>query len=468
MLRMPNFVGVVRFVSSISNFTKLTSEIVFDTDSKIGPNMRHGPHHVAQKSTNVKPFAIVSLKFASVACFNAMSFLLYRIVDIRIECIIILVKCKVFCNMKDIVYFDAAASFLKPESVIATEVDFLKNRYANAGRGVCARAGAVDEMVAAVRRRVADFINADSRQIVFTANATDGLNRIVNIIARRFDIAGFSVAVSDLDHHSARLPWADMLDMGKIRKIEKCELDENFNIKIDSVPKSDVLVITAMSNVLGVSQDVAAICRAARKKNPNVITVVDATQYIVHHKIDVKKWDCDFLVASGHKIGADTGVGILYIRDADKYMPDKFGGGMVLRIDGDMAIWNNSPDRFEAGTLPLTQICGLSVAIDELESHRPDLKLIKYMYDELKKNPRIKILSSRDAALMTFVVDNMHPLDVGAMLGANNICVRVGNMCASWVHRVLGIDGSIRVSVGPWNTRQDADKFLSVMNKIVK
>ena len=84
-----------------------------------------------------------------------------------------------------------------------------------------------------------------------------------------------------------------------------------------SVPKSDVLVITAMSNVLGVSQDVAAICRAARAKNPNVITVVDATQYIVHHKIDVKKWDCDFLVASGHKIGADTGVGILYIRDAD-------------------------------------------------------------------------------------------------------------------------------------------------------
>ncbi len=370
--------------------------------------------------------------------------------------------------MKDIVYFDAAASFLKPESVIVAEMDFLRRHYANAGRGVCARAGAVDDMVARSRRRVADFINADAAQIVWTANATDGLNRIVHIIEHQFDISGFSVAVSDLDHHSARLPWVEMLKRGKIRKIEKCELDENFNIKIDSVPKSDVLVITAMSNVLGIAQDVAEIIRAARRKNPNVITVVDATQYIVHKKIDVRAWDCDFLVASGHKIGADTGVGILYIRDSQKYMPDKFGGGMVLRVDEADVVWNNPPHRFEAGTLPLTQICGMPFAIDELESHRPDLDLIKYMYDGLQKNPRIKILSSRDAAILTFVIDGMHPLDFGAYMGANNICVRVGNMCASWVHRCLGVDGSIRVSVGPWNTRQDADEFLSVVQKTVK
>lgn len=394
-------------------------------------------------------------------------FLLYRIVDIRFECIIILVKCKVFCNMKDVVYFDAAASFLKPESVIAAQVDFLRCGYANAGRGVCARAGAVDDMVTRSRRRVADFINADIAQVVFTSNATDGLNRIVNIILNRFDKIS-TVAVSDLDHHSARLPWVELVARGKIRKIEKCELDENFNINPNSVPKSDVLIITAMSNVLGVAQDVAAIIRIARRKNPNVITVVDATQYIVHNNIDVKKWDCDFLVASGHKIGADTGVGILYIRDTDKYMPDKFGGGMVMRVDDDEIILNKSPDKFEAGTLPLTQICGLSVAIDELESHRPDLNLIKYMYDELKKNPRIKMLSSRDAALLTFVIDGMHPLDFGAYAGANDICLRVGNMCASWICRALGFDGVIRVSVGPWNTIADADKFISVVKKIVK
>ena len=371
--------------------------------------------------------------------------------------------------MNDVVYFDAAASFLKPESVIDIQADFLRRRYANAGRGICARAGAVDDMVAHARQRVADFINADSAQIVFTSNATDGLNRAVNIILGQYVGNNLpTVAVSDLDHHSARLPWLEMLARGKIRELLKCELDENFDINIKSVPKSDVLVITAMSNVLGMPQDVAAIIRVARRKNPNVITIVDASQYVVHEKIDVRAWDCDFLVFSGHKIGADTGIGILYIRDPDKYFPDKFGGGMVLRVDDNMTIWNNAPDKFEAGTLPLTQICGLAVAIDELESHRPNLDLIKYMYDGLKKNSRIKILSSRDAAVLTFVVDGMHPLDFGTYAGANGICLRVGNMCASWICHAMGVDGVVRVSVGPWNTKSDADKFLSVVEKIVK
>jgi selenocysteine lyase/cysteine desulfurase len=274
--------------------------------------------------------------------------------------------------------------------------------------------------------------------------------------------------VSDLDHHSARLPWQELLHIGKIDKELVCELDENFDIKIDSVPKTDFLIITAMSNVMGVPQDVAAIVAQARKKNPNIITIVDATQYVVHKKIDVKKWGCDFLVFSGHKIGADTGVGVLYIRDADKYFPDKFGGGMVLRVSDSELVLNNAPEKFEAGTLPLTQICGLGVAIDELESHRPDLSLIKYAYDELSKISRVKILTNRDAAVLSFVVDGMHLLDFGALVGANNICVRVGNMCASWIHKNMGIDGSIRVSVGPWNTISDIDKFISVVKKIVK
>ena len=371
--------------------------------------------------------------------------------------------------MKEIVYLDAAASFLKPESVIDVQADFLRNHYANSGRGVCARAAYVDDMVRNVRKQVADFINADLHQVVFTSGATDGLNRVVNIITQNFnDISGWTVAVSDLDHHSGRLPWQELLYSGKIRRVLKCELDESFNINPDSVPKSDVLVITAMSNVIGVAQDVAAIVRAGRRQNPNLIVIVDATQYVVHNRIDVKAWDADFVVFSGHKIGADTGVGILYIRDSDKYTPDKFGGGMVLKVDESEFVWNESPDKWEAGTLPLTQICGLGVAVRELQLHRPDLDLIKYAYDELSKLPRIKILTHRDAAVLSFVVDDMHPLDFGTLVGANGICIRVGNMCAAWIHQRLGISGSVRVSVGPWNTIADIDKFISVVKKIVK
>jgi cysteine desulfurase/selenocysteine lyase len=371
--------------------------------------------------------------------------------------------------MNKIIYLDAAATAQKPDCVIEAEADFLRNSYANAGRGICARAVAVDNMVAAARRRVAEFINADANQVVFTAGATDGLNRVVNILSRQPWYAEMSTfAVSDLDHHSARLPWQELLCAGRIRKMFKCELDENFDINPNSVPKTDFLIITAMSNVLGRAQDVRAIIAAARNKNPDVVTIVDASQYVVHEKIDVKKWDCDFLGFSGHKIGADTGVGILYIRDANKYFPDKFGGGMVAKVTDTSLNLYTSPDKWEAGTLPLTQIAGLSPAIDYLEKNRPNHDLIKHAYDELVKNPKVKILTTRDAAILSFAVDGMHPLDVGALIGANNICVRAGNMCASWIHARMGIPGSVRISVGSWNTMDDIDKTIDVINKIVK
>lgn len=371
--------------------------------------------------------------------------------------------------MNKIIYLDAAASALKPNQVIVAEAGFMRKSYANAGRGVCARAVAVDDMVSHARARVANFINAKPNQIVFTSGATDGLNRVVNIVTGQSEYKkSATVAVSDLDHHSACLPWQALLHNGKIRKMFKCELDENFDIKLNSVPKTDFLIITAMSNVLGRAQDVKKIIAAARKKNLNVITIVDASQYVVHKKIDVKKWDCDFMVFSGHKIGADTGVGILYIRNPEKYFPDKFGGGMVMSVSKDNFVLNDAPEKWEAGTLPLTQIAGLIPAIDYLEKNRPNLDLIKYAYDELSKLPRVKILTKRDAAILSFVVDGMHPLDVGAMLGAYDICVRAGNMCASWIHQRLKIAGSIRISVGSWNKVADIKKFLSVIKKIVR
>ena len=374
--------------------------------------------------------------------------------------------------MKKFVYMDAAASWLKPQSVIESQVDFLRNSYANAGRGICARAGRVDAMIDDVRGRVADFIGADKENIVFTSGTTDGMNRIVNILTSQPSYAELSTfAVSDLDHHSARLPWENLLHDGKIRKEFICDLDENFNIKLDSIPKTDFLIITAMSNVMGVAQDVAGIIRAARLKNPKVITIVDAAQYVVHEKINVKKWDCDFCVFSGHKIGADTGVGILYIRDTNLF-PDKYGGGMIVKnniTDNEQSSWilSKAPEKFEAGTLPLTQIIGLPYAIDYCKNWDGNADLIHYMYDELSKIKNIKLLTSRDSVMISFVPTNMHVIDFGAMLGAYDICVRVGNMCASWIHKKLNIDGSVRISVGPWNTMDDAKYVVDVIKKLV-
>lgn len=363
--------------------------------------------------------------------------------------------------MNNFIYLDSAATMLKSDRLIQSETDFLQDMYANSGRGVCGRVAAVDNMVRNTRRAVADFINADAENIVFTSGTTDAINRIVNILKPNADTR---VAVSDLDHHSARLPF-----QMSGAQIAVCPLDKDLNIDIEKIPYADIFVVTAMSNVLGMPQDVASIVASAREKNPNVIVIIDAAQYVVHDAIDVKKWDCDFLVFSGHKIGADTGVGVMYIKNPSRFAPDKFGGGMVNVIapDGDVKFMP-VPECFEAGTLPLTQIAGMSVAIDEIKNNRPDSNLIKYLYDQLSKIERVKILSKRDARLLSFVIDGMHVLDFGVIVGAKNICIRVGNMCASWIHQKLNIDGSVRVSIGAYNTIDDINAFIDIVRGCVK
>ena len=379
--------------------------------------------------------------------------------------------------MNNIIYLDSAASALKSESVIAAECDFLRHDYANAGRGICARASNVDNMVANARERVARFINARPDQIVFTSGTTDGMNRIVHIIGDPVCGTGIknkTVMVSDLDHHSARLPFELLYD-SDLCKIVLCPMDDKYNLMCSDLPRADVFVITAMSNVMGMAQDVAGLIAAARRKNPDVITVVDAAQYVVHDEIDVQKWDCDFMCFSAHKIGADTGLGIMYMKNPERWVsPDKFGGGMISKITGSavehnvMFQWESAPAKFEAGTLPLTQIIGLPAAIDYLSANRPDLDLIKYLYDRLSKNPRIKIITSRDATLLTFYVDGMHILDFGALVGARGLCLRVGNMCASWIHRALGVAGTARISVGSMNTMNDVMRAADIIESVVK
>ena len=366
-------------------------------------------------------------------------------------------------DMNKFVYMDAGASWLKPLSVIESEGDFLRNSYANAGRGICARAGRVDSLIDEARGAVANFINADKESVIWTSGTTDAFNRIVNILKNTFAGKNLTVAVSDLDHHSARLPfemWAKTVVM---------PLDDNFNIDINNIPPADVYVITAMSNVMGIPQDVAQIIKAIRTKNSKAITVVDAAQFVAHNKIDVKKFDCDFLCFSGHKIGADTGIGVMYIKNPDDWAVDKFGGGMVNRIiDSDNIILNKAPEKFEAGTLPITQIIGLKSAIEYVSNWNGSRDIINYMYDELSKMEHIKIFTSPDSCMISFYLDNMHVIDFGAMLGAHDICVRVGNMCASWIHKKLNIDGSVRISVGPWNTMDDAKYVIDVIKNLVK
>jgi selenocysteine lyase/cysteine desulfurase len=288
-------------------------------------------------------------------------------------------------------------------------------------------------MVAENRAAAANFIGAsDPNQIVWTSGATDGLNRIARIMA------GKTVIVSDLDHHSARLPFE------KHCKTILAPLTKNLDYDWDKIKgiKADAIVVTAMSNVLGVAQNFS---------RAGLITIADASQYVVYEKIDVLKTGVDFLVFSGHKIGADTGLGVLYQKTPPE--PVNFGGGMY-RATG--------AARFEAGTLPLTQIAGFGAAISELK--RTDL--MKKLRGGLEKIPRIKFISPPGSHIASFIVDGMHHLDFGAMMAANDVCMRVGNMCASWLHDLLGIPGSCRLSLGSWNTEAEVERVIEIINVI--
>ena len=369
------------------------------------------------------------------------------------------------------IYVDAAASALKPRAVIDAEIDFLSNKYANSGRGICMRATNVDKLIQKTRKTTVNFLNAKSAdQIIFTNGTTDGLNRIAKILDNsriKYLCDKSVILVSDLDHHAARMPFEELGRRNECN-IKVAKLDDNFNIIAE---KCDIFVITAMSNVLGNAQDVKKIIKNAKTLNPNVITIVDAAQYVAHLPIDASDWDPDFLCFSGHKIGSDTGVGVMYIKNPERWYPDKFGGGMISSIDGDNWIFSESPEKFEAGTLALTQIIGLDAAIKELKI--PDInveKLTKTLQLELGKNKRIKFLTNNylklNPYLTSFTIDDMNPLDFGILIGTHDICLRIGHMCASWIHKKLEITGSIRISLGPWNTELEIEQLIKIISQI--
>jgi selenocysteine lyase/cysteine desulfurase len=297
-------------------------------------------------------------------------------------------------------------------------------------------------MVADTRRMAADFVGAaDPEQIVFTGGATDGLNRIARTLA------GKTVIVSDLDHHSARLPFeAHCATIA-------APLTADLNYDWDAIKKikADAMVITAMSNVLGAAVEIP--------DGLPFMTIADASQLAIHKKIDVEKSGIDYLVFSGHKIGADTGIGIMYQRHAGN--PVSWGGGMHSATGA---------ARFEAGTLPLTQIAGLGPAIKEQTKTNREkiINLTEALREKLAENPRIKFISPAGASLISFVVDGMHHLDFGTMMGARGVCLRVGHMCATWLHKRLGIEGSIRISLGPWNTAAEIEELGGIIREVIK
>lgn len=370
----------------------------------------------------------------------------------------------------NIVYLDTAASSLKPSQMIDALNHYYQDLGVNIHRGVYKIAHEATDLYETAREKLARFINASTDEVIFTKGTTNSLNMVAN---HYLDILKPTdeILTSELEHHSSFLPWLNVSQKTKA-KLNYIELEEYGKITIEAfkkalTPNTKVVVITAVSNVMGNKVPLKEIIRLAHEVGAHV--VVDAAQAAPHFKLDVKELNCDYLAFSGHKMLGPTGIGILFMKSslAQTFTPIEFGGEMINRVSKDNMTFKNSPYKFEAGTPNIAGAIGLGVAADILTEIGLDKisehvdTLYEYTIDKLKDIDGIRILNhDSDSGIITFNIDDIHPHDAASIFDKNNICVRAGHHCAQLILKWLGEESTLRASFYIYNDFSDCDKFV--------
>ncbi len=372
---------------------------------------------------------------------------------------------------KNIVYFDNAATTLKPQTVIDKVKEYYENYSANAHRGDYNISFRVDDEIDYTRDLVKMFINAKRKnEIIFTKNTTESLNEIVFGFFLNYLNDNDEVILSSSEHASNILPWLILSIKKNIKIVFVDSVNEKLNIndlasKITN--KTKVISLAQVTNVSGDKRDIKTICELAHKNN--ILVVCDAAQSAPHMKIDVQDMDVDFLAFSAHKMLGPTGVGVLYGKYEllKKMVPFMYGGGMNLDYDEKSLQLVDIPYRFEAGTQDIAGIIGFSEAIKYINNYgidnieRREKYLRKYLIQELKKIPYIKIYNEFNEG--SIVIINMNGIlsgDLGLYLNSKNICVRSGKHCAKMGDNK---DDTLRISLYFYNTYEEIDYLISVL-----
>ena len=385
---------------------------------------------------------------------------------------------------EDIIYFDNSATSLKPKCIIDKITDYYTNYPANAHRGDYDLSYKVDQEYEETRNLVKEFINAEYlEEIIFTNGTTDSLNMIVDGFFANLLEANDEVLLTTSEHASNILPWFRLVKKNNI-EINYIPLDSNYYLTIDNLkkvitPKTKVISIAGITNVIGDIRPIKEICKLAHENN--IFVVLDAAQMAPHMKIDVKDLDVDFLAFSAHKMCGPTGVGILYGKKEllEHLEPTVLGGGMNESFDNPEEIYlKELPTRLEAGTRNIAGVIGLGEAIRYLNKigmdniHKYELSLRKYLVDKLLPLKHIDIINiESDSGIVTFNVSNIFSQDVAYYLNKYNICVRAGNHCAKILKSSVGVNNTVRISLYFYNTYEEIDdlvELLSNYDKIVK
>lgn len=386
-------------------------------------------------------------------------------------------------NGNQLIACDNASTTHKPQAVIDALVNFYTTTNANIYRGIHLFAEQATHAYEDARKKIADFISADSQEVIFTRGCTSGINFVVATWGQDNIKAGDEIIMTELEHHSNLLPWQRLAQQkGAVLKFIPIFPDgtvdlSNLNSLITN--KTKMVSIIHVSNAVGTHVDVVAIIARARQVGAKIL--IDAAQSVAHQKINAHAIDCDFLVFSGHKILGPTGIGVLYIKkDLHKTLPPyEVGGGMVEDADCFHASWAPAPQKFEAGTPPIAQAIGLGAAIDYLQSNINFDELKEYeaqlcvrLIEGLQTLKQIKILGpieelKKQGHLVSFLVEGIHSHDVAAFLDSKGISVRAGHHCAQPFAKKLGYDASVRISFYFYNTFEEIDAIINALKELV-
>ena len=382
---------------------------------------------------------------------------------------------------RPLVYFDNAATSQKPQSVIDALINYYTHYNANVHRGIHTMAEEATLAMEKSRDAAQEFINAASReQIIFTKGTTEGINLVAGTWGRQNIKAGDEIIVSNIEHHSNIVPWQILIEeKGATLKVipvnERGELIIEEYKKLLS-PKTKLVAVNHASNALGTINPVKEIIDAAHKAG--AVVLIDGAQSTVHLDIDVQGMDCDFFVFSSHKMYGPTGVGVLYgKRELLETMPPFQGGGeMIKDVTFEKTIYNDLPYKYEAGTPNIADIIAFKAAIDFVNGiGKKNIKLyedelLQYGTRQLKQIPGLRIVgeAKEKVSVISFIVDKLHPQDLGILLDNYGIAVRTGHHCAQPLMDCYRIPGTVRASFAVYNTKEEIDELIVGLKKAIK
>lgn len=382
---------------------------------------------------------------------------------------------------KQLVYLDNGASTQKPQAVIDAETYFYEHQNANIHRGVHYLSQIGTDLYEQTRKKVQQFINAKhEHEIIFTKGTTNSINLIAYTFGKKFIHEGDEIVVTEMEHHSNIVPW-QMLCEEKKCILKVIPLQEDGSIKIEDAEKiittkTKLVSITYVSNALGTINPIREIIAIAKKNNAKIL--IDAAQAIQHISIDVQALDCDFLAFSGHKIYGPTGTGILYGKEdiLNEIPPFEGGGDMIKSVSFKGTVFNDLPFKFEAGTPNIAGCIALNAAIEYIENlgleniKKYEDELLQYATEKLSSIDGLKIYgtATNKSSVISFLLDGIHPYDVGVILDNMGIAIRTGHHCAQPVMDFYSIPGTCRASFAFYNTKEEIDLLYDGILKAKK